>query len=215
MNMKSAIANLSRLFWVATLVCVGLSTSVVCAVQEPAEKKTPATAAVPSGVPAKGFDTPQQAADAVVDAAAKFDVDALEHIFGSTGKNIVLTDEVAQDQQRAADFAARAGEKKSVTVDPKNKSRAILVVGNDDWPFPVPMIKRGTKWYFDAKAGEKEMLYRRVGANENDAIQVCRGYVEAQVEYALKKREGYDVNQYAQRIISTQGKQDGDRKSVV
>jgi Protein of unknown function (DUF2950) len=80
---------------------------------------------------------------------------------------------------------------------------------NEDWPFPVPLVKKGDKWSFDAKAGRQELLYRRIGANELDAIQVCRGYVEAQYDYAFEKRDGYDVNQYAQHIISTSGKQDG------
>ena len=66
-------------------------------------------------------------------------------------------------------------------------------------------MKRGDKWSFDAKAGRQELLYRRIGANELDAIQICHGYVEAQHEYALQPHEGYDVNQYAQRIISTPG----------
>jgi hypothetical protein len=82
-------------------------------------------------------------------------------------------------------------------------------VGNEDWPFPVPLVRHGDKWSFDAKAGRQELLYRRIGANELDAIQICHGYVEAQHNYALQKREGYDVNQYAQRIISTPGTQDG------
>jgi len=70
-------------------------------------------------------------------------------------------------------------------------------------------VRKGDKWSFDAKAGRQELLYRRIGANELDAIQICHGYVEAQHEYALQPHEGYDVNQYAQRIISTPGKQDG------
>jgi len=81
--------------------------------------------------------------------------------------------------------------------------------GNEDWPFPVPIVKLGAKWAFDAKAGRQELLYRRIGSDELDAIDICRGYVEAQHEYALQKREGYDANQYAQRIVSTPGKQDG------
>jgi Protein of unknown function (DUF2950) len=83
------------------------------------------------------------------------------------------------------------------------------VVGKDNWPFPVPLVKRGAKWSFDTAAGRQTILLRRIGANELDAIAICHGYVESQHEYALKKREGYDVNQYAQRIISTPGKQDG------
>jgi len=94
-------------------------------------------------------------------------------------------------------------------MDPKTGNRAFLLVGNEDWPFSVPIVKVGDKWSFDSKAGRQELLYRRIGSNELDAIDVCRGYVEAQYEYALKKREVYEVNQYAQRIISTPGKQDG------
>ena len=107
------------------------------------------------------------------------------------------------------DFAAQAREKESVSVDPKTGSRAFLLVGDEGWPFPAPIVKVGDKWSFDSKAGRQELLYRRIGSNELDAIDVCRGYVEAQYEYALKKREVYEVNQYAQRIISTPGKQDG------
>src|SRR6516165_1256912 len=160
-------------------------------------------------VVAKSFDTPQQAANALVDAAEKFDEGALEAIFGPDGDDIVLSGEYPQDRERAAGFAAEAREKKSVSVDPKTANRAVLLVGNEDWPFPVPMVKAGDKWHFDAKAGRQELLYRRIGANELDAIDICRGYVEAQHDYALQKREGYDVNQYAQHIISTPGKQDG------
>ena len=171
-----------------------------------AAAKAPASATVG----AKSFDTPQQAADAMVDAAEKFDVSVLKEIFGPAGVDIVLSGETPQDRQRASDFAAQAREKKNVSVDPKKGSRAFLLVGSEDWPFPVPLVKRGdNKWYFDAKAGRQELLYRRIGSNELDAIELCHGYVEAQHEYALQKREGYDVNQYAQRIISTPGKQDG------
>lgn len=82
-------------------------------------------------------------------------------------------------------------------------------MGNEDWPFPVPIVKKGGKWYFDGAAGRQELLYRRIGANELDALHICHGYVEAQEEYAMQPREGYVVNQYAQRIISTPEKQDG------
>jgi DUF2950 family protein len=155
------------------------------------------------------FESPQRAADALVDAAAKFDVNALEQLFGPEFKTVVLSGESAQDRQRAAEFVAKAGEKKQVSVDPKIPTRASLLVGNDDWPFPIPIVKRGTMWSFDTAAGRREILYRRVGANELDAIAICHGYVEAQHEYALKPRQGYDVNQYAQHIISTPGTQDG------
>jgi len=171
--------------------------------------KAPSSAPAFTGITAKLFATPQQAADALIRAAADFDVDALEGIFGQDGDDIVLSGEYPQDRERALSFAAKAGEKESVTVDPKRGNRAFLLVGNEDWPFPVPLVKTGEKWYFDAKAGTQELLNRRIGSNELDAIDVCEGYVEAQYEYAMQVRQGYDVPQYAQRIISTPGKQDG------
>ena len=157
----------------------------------------------------RSFDTPQKAADALIVAARDFDRPALEQLFGPKFGEVVLSGEEAQDRQRAAEFIEKADEKTNVSVDPKTRTRAFLLVGDDDWPFPIPIVKRGARWSFDTEAGRQEILYRRIGSNELDAIKICRGYVEAQHEYALKKREGYDVNQYAQRIISTPGTQDG------
>ncbi len=204
MNSTSAKATLVRLLLVAGTWAL-LSVSGQLTAQQPAAKT--ATASIAAG--AKTFDTPQQAADALVAAAQLFDERALREIFGPGGEDIVFSGEYPQDRQRASDFAAEAREKKSVSVDPRKENRAFLLVGNEDWPFPVPIVKLGAKWAFDAKAGRQELLHRRIGSNELDAIDICRGYVEAQHEYALQKREGYDANQYAQRIVSTPGKQDG------
>ena len=185
-----------------------LSAPALLAAQQSTTKAVPPSAAG-SPAEARTFDTAQQAADALVDAAAKFDVAALTEIFGPDGKEIVLSGEIAQDRKHATDFAAQARQKKSVSVDPKSGNRAFLIVGDEDWPFPVPLVKRGGKWFFDSKAGRQELLYRRIGANELDAIQICRGYVEAQYDYAVQTRAINDVNQYAQRIVSTPGKRDG------
>lgn len=84
-----------------------------------------------------------------------------------------------------------------------------IIVGEEEWPLPVPLVKKNGKWYFDAKAGRQEILFQRIGANELDAITVCRGYVEAQNEYASEIHDDSGVNQYAQKIISTPGKHDG------
>ncbi len=157
----------------------------------------------------ESFDNPEQAAAALISAAEKFDLRTLIRIFGPTNDDIVLTGEYPQDRERAADFVAEAHEKKSVSLDPKNQSRAFLLVGSENWPFPVPIVKKGDKWFFDANAGRQELLYRRIGHNELDAINVCHTYTDAQEEYAFRKRNGYEVHQYAQRIISTPGKQDG------
>ena len=209
MKPTSAIKNLSRTRWiigVAAWVC--LSTTVLFAAQQSeAKKATVVTATSVSGP--RSFNTPQQAADAVVEAADKFDVAALVEIFGPGGEDVVLTGEFPQDRKRALDFAAEAREKKNVSVDPTSGNRAFLIVGNEDWPFPVPIVKRGESWSFDASTGRQELFKRRIGANELDAIAICHGYVEAQYEYAFQKQEGYDVNQFAQRVISTPGKHDG------
>jgi len=207
--MKRVRGKLSLKILPAAVAITGLflflSAHAIVARQQSAAKATPVSA----GVNAKMFNTTQQAADELVDAAEKFDVHALEEIFGPDGDDIVLSGEYPQDRQRASDFAAEARKKKSVSLDPKKGSRAFLLVGDEDWPFPVPLVKLGARWYFDARAGRQELLQRRIGADELDAIDICRGYVEAQHEYALQPREGFDVNQYAQRIISNPGKQDG------
>ena len=216
MNSRSARKNLFELFWIAVIVAWAcLSTQVLLGAQQattgtqapPAQ--TPAATAAPHPVEGETFATPQQAADALIAAAGKFDEAALAKIFGPNGKKIIFTGETAQDRERALGFAAEAKEKTNVSVDPKTGTRAFIIVGDENWPFPVPIVKINGKWSFDAKAGEQELLYRRIGANELDAIQICHGFVEAQDDYALRSRKLYNVNQYAQRIISTPGKQDG------
>jgi hypothetical protein len=177
-----------------------------------ADATASATAVSPATVNYRGpesFESPQRAATALVDAAEQFDVAAFAKIFGVDGEGVVLTGEVARDRERAQDFAAQARKKQDIAMDPKNAHRAILVVGDEAWPFPIPIVKRGKGWSFDVPAGRQELIYRRIGSNELDAIEICRGYVEAQYDYAFRKRTGYDVNQYAQRVISEPGKQDG------
>jgi len=208
-TLTSANVNLFRILRIViAVVWACLCVSVLSIAQQSTAKMPPASTSPPAAG-LSSFDTPQLASDALVAAADKFDVVALMHIFGPGGEDVVFSGEFAQDRKHAADFAAEAREKKSISVDPKNGNRAFLLVGKEDWPFPVPIVKSGSKWFFDGKAGRQELLYRRIGANELDAIQICRGYVEAQHEYALQPLEGYNVNQYAQRIVSTPSKQDG------
>lgn len=157
----------------------------------------------------KTFATAEEAANALIDAAEKYDETALAEILGPDSYDIIHTGEPARDKEVASKFAEQARIKTGVKLQPKNPRRAILEIGEDNWPFAVPIVKVGSTWSFDAKAGRQELLYRRVGGNELDAIQICRGYVEAQHEYALTKRGTSGVNQYAQRIISTPGQQDG------
>jgi hypothetical protein len=172
----------------------------------PASKSDAASALQPAQ---KQFDTPKQAADALIQVAANFDVAAAKEILGPDGEDIVASEDPVQDKNRAAAFAAKAKEKMSVQTDKKNPNEAIVLIGNDDFPLPIPLVKQKGKWFFDTKVGREEILNRRIGANELNAIEICRGFDEAQHEYAAEKHDGSKVNQYAQRVISTPGKHDG------
>jgi len=160
-------------------------------------------------VGARAFDTPQAAADAMVKAAADFNVPELLAILGPEGKDIVASADPVQDKNYAQEFAREATQKMTVDISKSNPNRATLTVGDHLWPSPVPVVKVNGKWYFDAKEGRRIILYRRIGANELDAITVCRGYVSAQKEYAETVHDDSGINQYAQKIFSTPGKQDG------
>jgi hypothetical protein len=155
------------------------------------------------------FDTPREAADALIAAAADFDIPALKEVLGPAGEDLVVTEDPVQDRNQGAAFAAMARQKSEIVPDAKNVNRATLVIGDEDWPSPIPIVRKDGKWSFDAKAGRKEILNRRIGRNELDAIEVCHAFVEAQHEYASQRREGAMVNQYAERVIATPGKQDG------
>jgi hypothetical protein len=121
----------------------------------------------------------------------------------------VTTADKVQDEHQSRAFAEQARQKHEIVRDPANPKVATLTVGPDDWPTPMPIVERNGRWLFDVPAGRTEVVRRRIGRNELDAIEVCLGYVEAQHEYALEKHGSSKVNQYAQRIISTPGKQDG------
>jgi Protein of unknown function (DUF2950) len=189
-------------------LAISMKLPLLAAVVLSCSSLVPALRAAPEGEQ-KGFATAKEAADALIQAADPFDVPALEAILGPGSEDLVASEDTVQDKNRATKFAEMAHEKSVIDVDPKNSRHATLSVGNDDWPLPIPMVKRNGKWYFDAKAGRAEILLRRIGANELDVLNICRGYVDAQKEYAADKHDGSTVNQYAQRIISTPGKQDG------
>src|SRR5262245_2490356 len=157
----------------------------------------------------KQFSSAKEAADTLLRAAEAFDVAALREILGPDAADLISSVDPVSDKKRATEFAAKAKEKTSLNVAPKNSKRTILSVGNDDFPLAIPIVRQNGKWIFDTKAGHYEMLMRRIGANELDVIEICRGFVEAQHEYAQEKHDDSHVNQYAQKIISTPGKHDG------
>jgi Protein of unknown function (DUF2950) len=157
----------------------------------------------------KTFATPQKAADALIAAAKANDVPALLAIFGPDGKEIVSTGDPVDDKNNRQKFAEKAAQQTQISYDLGDPKRAILVVGNDDWPLPVPIVQKDGKWRFDSADGKEEILARRIGGNELDAIALLRGYVEAQQEYASEDHDGNGIHEYAQKWISSPGKHDG------
>lgn len=155
------------------------------------------------------FSTPAAAVDALIKAASDYDVPQLMKIFGPGGKDFVSSADEVRDKNNAIAFAKKAQTKNAIQKDPKDSNKVFLVVGEDGWPFPVPLVRQSGKWHFDSAEGRTEILYRRIGTNELDAIQVCRGYVEAQKDYSVQIHDDSGVNQYAQQMISSPGKQNG------
>lgn len=190
-----------------TLLIVLTALCVVDLAANAAPQSKKETAPAASGQ--KPFNTPKEAADGLVAAAATYDVAALKEILGPDAADIVSSEDPVSDKNRAAKFAAKAKEKTNLGTDPKNPNQAILTVGNDDFPLPIPIVKHEGKWVFDTKIGKQEILNRRIGSNELDAIAICHGFVEAQQQYSQEKHDDAKVNQYAQKIISTPGKHDG------
>ncbi len=205
MKSKLKIMTSSKILLIAS--AISSSCLLGLALYAAAPSKTDASAA--SQPAQKQFDTPKQAADALIQVASNFDVAAAKEILGPDSEDIVASEDPVQDKNRAVEFAAKAKEKMSVQTDKKNPNQAIILVGNDDFSLPIPLVKQKGKWFFNTKVGREEILNRRVGANELNAIEICRGFDDAQHEYAAEKHDGSKVNQYAQRVISTPGKHDG------
>jgi len=155
----------------------------------------------------KNFKSPEEAVQALTDAVKANDEKELLAIFGPAGKELISSgDEIADRTGR--DRFVKAFEEMNKVVN-ENDGKMILHVGSRDWPFPIPLVKKGETWFFDTMAGREEILNRRIGRNELNAIQVCLAYVDAQREYALKDRDGDKLLEYAQRFISSEGQKNG------
>jgi len=155
----------------------------------------------------KSFRSPEEAVKTLIDAVKGNDAKELLTIFGPEGKELISSgDEVADKAGR--DRFVKAYEEMNKLVN-ENDKKVILHVGSENWPFPIPVVKKGEYWFFDTKAGKEEILNRRIGRNELNAIQVCLAYVDAQREYVLKDRDGDKLLEYAQKFVSKEGEKDG------
>jgi hypothetical protein len=153
------------------------------------------------------FDSADEAVTALIAAAKEHRKGRINTILGPKSEAIVSSGDNVADNRAREDFVA-AYEKKH-TIENEGEDKATLIIGDNDWPFPIPIVRKDGKWGFDAKAGLDEILRRRIGRNELSAIQVSLAYVEAQNEYAALNPEKLATRAYAQRIVSSPGKKDG------
>jgi hypothetical protein len=154
----------------------------------------------------KLFSTPEDALKGLIEAVKIHDKAALDQIFGPASKDLLSGDEV-QDAAESEQFARHVAEKTSLVKE--NDSKVIIYIGNENWPFPIPLVKTKGQWFFDTEAGKEEILNRRIGEDELTAILVCHTYVKAQREYVLKDWDGDGILAYAQKLRSDPGKKNG------
>jgi Protein of unknown function (DUF2950) len=162
--------------------------------------------ATPEASAQQTFNTPDEAAAALADAVKSGSDRYILKVLGRDGADIVSSGDAVSDKETLERFTKAWDAKHSIKTEGDKK--AVMILGNDDFPFPIPLVKNKAGWEFDTAAGRLEILYRRIGRNELDAIQTSLAFVDAQNEYAEKDR-GQGVGVYAQRIVSTTGKKDG------
>ena len=159
-----------------------------------------------AGVTGKTFASPEEAVRALTTAVNGRDTNALAAIFGQSFEDIISPDPV-QAENELTDFGKLLS--LSNHLDHVAQDRCILETGTDGWPFPVPIVRTNSTWGFDTDAGKDEIVNRRIGRNELDALKSVRAYVDAQREYASKDRDGDEVREFAQKFVSAPGKKDG------
>jgi hypothetical protein len=153
------------------------------------------------------FATPEEAAKALLDAAASDDMNAIWTVLGDQFRDQLENPDHAQESENRRLIVDGAKEALQLRAD--DEKTRVMVVGKAAWPMPIPIVKGDKGWYFDVGAGADEILARRIGANELATISNLRAYVDAQVQYASEDRDGDGVLEYAQKINSTPGKKDG------
>jgi len=177
------------------LLLVFASVPVFC--QSPTAKGAPKA-------PQRSFDSPEAATQALIDAASKNDTAGLRAILGSSARGILTSGDPEQDEAERQEFAKIAGAKHHLEKSSMNARVMVLLIGDQDWPFPIPLLHEGDKWRFDPERGAVEVQARRIGANELDAIQACAAYVGVQQAYAMKKRSEAGTLEYAEHIADSE-----------
>ncbi len=196
----------NRLLAVAFAAAFAAFSIIPAGAQAPAGKPKAGAAAKPAAAPV-GFASPEEAANALVAAVRAGDGKTIARLMGPGSEEWLFTGDTVADKAEWARFIA-AYERKNA-FERAGDAKATLVIGDDGWPFPAPLVKKGDRWNFDAAAGREEVINRRVGRNELDTIQTLLAAVDAQREYAATDADRNGFGDYARRFISTQGKKDG------
>jgi hypothetical protein len=194
-------AKASQFFKTIGRLAMAFATAVVAA------SLTIGAAAAPPGNAARTFSSPEEAVKALVDAAKSNNLDAIIQIFGTANREWLLSGDEAEDAMKVQRFIAAYEQKSSIAMEGSDK--AMLNVGDDDFPFPFPLVQKSGRWSFDAVAGKEELLNRWVGMDELNTIQALHAIVDAQREYAAMSRGQGQIAQYAQKFRSSPGKKDG------
>lgn len=155
----------------------------------------------------RNFATPEEAVDALFTALKADDDAALVSIFGDKHKNLIVTPDRADNSATRARIAT--GLQTFRLLDARGADRRVLLIGDQAWPLPIPIVRVNDRWRYATEEGDQELINRRIGANERNAIYVLRAYLDAQKAYAAEARDGDPVRRYAQKIGSTRGKHDG------
>jgi hypothetical protein len=159
-----------------------------------------------AAVKQKSFTSPEEAVKALITAARNSDKKELSAIFGPDAEDLISSGDPVADRQRRDNFVKYFDEKNSLS--PEGDSM-IMVIGKNEWPFPVPLVKNGEAWIFDTRKGKEEILNRRIGENELSTIQSCLAIVDAQREYVMKDRDSDGLLEYAEKFMSDPGKKNG------
>jgi len=180
--------TMSRIALILTMVCLSMPASAAATKQ-------------------KTFTSPEKAVQALVNSLKKADTAALKAIFGPGSEQLVSSGDPVNDRRIRKGFLSAYDEMQR--LDREGKGKAVLVVGKNEWPFPIPIVMKHKQWRFDTKAGMQEIIDRRIGANELDTIQTCLAFIDAQQEYAMSDYDGNGLLEYADRFRSDPGKKNG------
>ena len=210
-NSRSYAARVSRVVAVATLAALGFVSTVAAqsGAQEPASG-APASTERKFNTPQTGQETFSSAADAtqgLLRAIQNDNQPALLKVLGPNAKDIVASGDDAEDANDRDQFVQKYQQMHRLVTEPDGTTT--LYIGAENWPTPIPLIHKGSSWYFDTADGKQEILYRRVGENELTAIQVCNELVDAEKEYYAQTHDGDPNPQYAQTFFSDPGKHNG------